>query len=563
MKHIVTLLLLAFLPLFSCAQMNILEGHIFETDQRGHISEAVIQILKPDGKVLKQTTTDKEGYFLLSTVFSDIIVKVSKSLYNDIEVEVRFESDNPKKFLQIQLDRLPGYLFEVTIKETENSDNLNDDGFRIDVYNNTKEKEEMVLINHRDPVFTVPLIKENHYSILIRKDGLMSKRIEAFVDIEGCILCFEGLGSVGPGVSQSLSENNNIGVLLADVSMNKAFEGKKIKVENIYYALGKWDLTGKSKSELNKLSTLMKDNPRWIVELGSHTDSRGNDYDNLTLSEKRAQAAVDYLVEERNIDRLRISSKGYGETQIINRCKDNVECSDIEHSKNRRTEIKIVGISEKMRYQSLAEMKKAENANALLSDVRLGGRGMVPIYDESQDSILNAIRDSIALSIKEKEATVAIDTIEIKDDPKDPVEEKTDNINIDEAAFVRQVSVEKEDDALSNMDENIEEEALPNTDESMEDVASHIQQKSQDVVPDNSEVLPDNVFIKIVIKESSESLPQTDDIYKSHENIYEIYHNGKFKYLFGEFKSMKQAEDLLTQSLKLIYPDAYIVKFSK
>ncbi len=85
----------------------------------------------------------------------------------------------------------------------------------------------------------------------------------------------------------------------------------------------------------------MRDNPSLEIEMGSHTDSRGPDSYNIDLSQRRAQSAVNYLVS-RGIARSRMTAKGYGETQLLNRCKNGVACSIAEHQANRRTEFKIV-----------------------------------------------------------------------------------------------------------------------------------------------------------------------------------------------------------------------------
>ncbi len=77
------------------------------------------------------------------------------------------------------------------------------------------------------------------------------------------------------------------------------------------------------------------------IELGSHTDSRGNDEYNLKLSQSRANSAVNYIVGK-GIGKERITAKGYGETKLINSGANNVKCSDEEHQLNRRTEFKIV-----------------------------------------------------------------------------------------------------------------------------------------------------------------------------------------------------------------------------
>jgi len=82
--------------------------------------------------------------------------------------------------------------------------------------------------------------------------------------------------------------------------------------------------------------------PRVIIEGGSHTDSRGPEAYNLTLSTKRAEATVNYIMKGGNFDSSRISARGYGETSPVNECVDGVKCSEEEHSKNRRTEFLIV-----------------------------------------------------------------------------------------------------------------------------------------------------------------------------------------------------------------------------
>jgi outer membrane protein OmpA-like peptidoglycan-associated protein len=88
----------------------------------------------------------------------------------------------------------------------------------------------------------------------------------------------------------------------------------------------------------------MNDNPSIVIELGSHTDSRGSATSNQSLSQKRAQSAVDYIVKKGGIASSRISAKGYGESALKNQCADGVTCSETEHQQNRRTEIRVVGV---------------------------------------------------------------------------------------------------------------------------------------------------------------------------------------------------------------------------
>ena len=119
---------------------------------------------------------------------------------------------------------------------------------------------------------------------------------------------------------------------------------KPIVLENIYYDFDKWFIRPDAAVELDKLVKLLKDNPTISIEMGSHTDSRAGDRYNLILSEKRAKAAVDFLVF-RGIDASRLKYKGYGESRLVNHCKNNVFCSEEDHQKNRRTEFKVIKIT--------------------------------------------------------------------------------------------------------------------------------------------------------------------------------------------------------------------------
>lgn len=115
----------------------------------------------------------------------------------------------------------------------------------------------------------------------------------------------------------------------------------KINIENIYFDLDKSRIRPDAAIELDKLVQIMKDNPELIIEAGSHTDSRQTDNYNKRLSSRRAKSTRRYIISK-GIDRKRITTKGYGETQLTNKCSDDVECTDLEHQANRRTEFIVV-----------------------------------------------------------------------------------------------------------------------------------------------------------------------------------------------------------------------------
>ncbi|REC72576.1 hypothetical protein DRF58_02390 [Epilithonimonas hispanica] len=117
--------------------------------------------------------------------------------------------------------------------------------------------------------------------------------------------------------------------------------GKPINLKNIHYDLDKYFIREDAKAELNKMVQFMKDNPNVKVELSSHTDSRASDDYNKILSQNRANAAVDYLVSK-GIDKARLKPVGYGETQLLNKCSNDVNCNEQQHQINRRTEMKVI-----------------------------------------------------------------------------------------------------------------------------------------------------------------------------------------------------------------------------
>jgi peptidoglycan-associated lipoprotein len=129
--------------------------------------------------------------------------------------------------------------------------------------------------------------------------------------------------------------------LYVAIQLPKLEIGKKFVLENIYYDLDKADIRADAALELDKLVQILKDNPTLNIELGSHTDARSSDAYNIDLSQRRAKSAVKYIVSK-GIDAKRLTAKGYGERQLIIKDAQTEE----EHQTNRRTEFKVLGISE-------------------------------------------------------------------------------------------------------------------------------------------------------------------------------------------------------------------------
>ncbi len=137
--------------------------------------------------------------------------------------------------------------------------------------------------------------------------------------------------------------DNDIVTSVKVVLMKKEItpETVELLIKNIYYDYDKADIRPDAAIELNKLVALLKDNEDVKIELGSHTDERGSDRYNESLSQRRAQSAVNYIISK-GIAKDRVKAKGYGESKL--KIKD--AKSEEDHQTNRRTTFKITSVGE-------------------------------------------------------------------------------------------------------------------------------------------------------------------------------------------------------------------------
>ena len=244
------------------------------------------------GVILNDSAT--EGYFSSNrntgNTMEDNIYAFSKLLFTLDGIAVEKSSQKPLK----------GVLVELTNETT---------------------KQKLRSITGTDGTFMFILDQNSDYSVVGSKDGYYTNTEK--VTTKGKLV----------------SENMHVKLKL---ELDQIVINKPIVLENIYYDLDKSDIRPDAAAGLDKLVKIMQDNPDIKVELGSHTDSRAKDAYNMKLSQRRAESAVNYIVS-RGISSSRITAKGYGESMLINRCKNDVKCSEEEHQQNRRTEFKVTG----------------------------------------------------------------------------------------------------------------------------------------------------------------------------------------------------------------------------
>ena len=111
----------------------------------------------------------------------------------------------------------------------------------------------------------------------------------------------------------------------------------------IYFDLDKSNIRKEAAMDLEKILDVLNQNPTMKLDIRSHTDSRQTFKYNEALSERRVKSTMGWLIKN-GIDSSRLTGRGYGETQLVNKCSDGVKCNEEEHQLNRRSEFIITAL---------------------------------------------------------------------------------------------------------------------------------------------------------------------------------------------------------------------------
>ena len=218
---------------------------------------------------------------------------------------------------------LDGYLLEkiYQVEGDPNSKVLGRKPLRGTVEIQIGELKERVKVDG-DGYFSIELNENKNYSFLGSSPGYLTN--QAYFSTFG----------VGK------DPNNPVQRFEVEIVLDKIYSNQEITLENIYYDFDRWEIRPDAEPTLNKLAENLKLNPEIRIQMGSHTDCRGNDRYNEDLSQKRAESAVDFLISK-GIEPDRLSAKGYGEDNPSIDCICS-RCSEDEHQKNRRTTFAII-----------------------------------------------------------------------------------------------------------------------------------------------------------------------------------------------------------------------------
>ena len=193
---------------------------------------------------------------------------------------------------------------------------------------------------------TLTSLSGQKQDVLTGPNGKFTARLDSaqayglLADRAGDFTARASLSTVGRYPTQEqLSQPQNDIRLPVTLTLNKIVVNKAIEVKDIFYDYDKYNIRPDAAIRLDTLVQTLADNPKINIELSSHTDQRGNDAYNMKLSQRRAEAAVAYIVSK-GIAQVRITAKGYGETRpIVKNAK-----TEAEYQLNRRTEFKVTRI---------------------------------------------------------------------------------------------------------------------------------------------------------------------------------------------------------------------------
>jgi len=272
-------------------QMVLFEDKITAQTVDENLEEIRIEIRDPQTDEIYSTTTDKDGNYALyipKRMLKDI-QKTSETAHNKDNSQEKNGLVEPNK----------------NHVNPNNATNKQDAGELVGLDQNETSSDENVA---------------EQYTVRVQKPGYETKEI--------------------PLEQRVKSANKRI-----PMSLDKLEVGNVLNTTVVYFDLDRYTITNQAKKELDIIVGMLNDNPNMVLEIFSYTDCRASLMYNLTLSNNRAKATIEY-VQARISNPSRIYGKGYGEINPIVDCmcraEKPIDCSEEEHRLNRRTEFKII-----------------------------------------------------------------------------------------------------------------------------------------------------------------------------------------------------------------------------
>lgn len=312
---------------FAFRNLPIDQNYSLTVDDNDLPADAKIILTNKSGKEIKIARSDAKGNFKFN------ILSVDKSTINDLSVDD-----------DVLIMALNGYLYDQDKKAISNA--------KVTIFNKSEVIENIITDEKGKFAFKNLGADKNYLFAIDDSDQRFSSITKIYVaDSRGRIYKEIKRNSSGKFQFDLLEvDRTALGDYSVDDPWLEVLEMKNKQkqqaitiIESLYYAYGDYKIDAAGQNILDKVITVLNSNKNLSIELSSHTDSRSSDAYNMTLSQKRAKAAVDYIISK-GIEKTRLKAVGYGETKLLNNCKNDAPCTEEEHAKNRRTEFKIVEV---------------------------------------------------------------------------------------------------------------------------------------------------------------------------------------------------------------------------
>lgn len=351
---------------------HIVGGKLIYTDskQKTFFANKTVYLSNARNTIIKKTTTNTFGMFVFENIKPEqtyFIGVDAEGLKNGSKVDflnkddkfihsldslagkrqsVKFSADTSARFSDIQLLEKD---MRMNVSAKLYGDNIN----------NPLGKLKIILLNDSyepiDSVITDDFGKfKFKYLPFLNRFFLSSGSGDNSLDVFSSILVYSNednlIKVVTPIKGNKLvykpleTDRSQLKEIMIDDPWLDVLNNKKIStpiIENIQFELAKWDLLPAARQTLEKVALVLTTNKTIRLELNAHTDSKGSESDNQKLSDARAFAAKNYLMEL-GIAGERLISKGFGETQVLNNCRNGFVCSEEQHAQNRRIEFKVI-----------------------------------------------------------------------------------------------------------------------------------------------------------------------------------------------------------------------------
>ncbi len=294
-------------------------GTVADAKTKAGIENVLVTATNAEGQKSIARTNLKGGFCVQLAAGKEYKIETSTQSYYKTDTKVIARSSR-NDHINILLDPKGG--IELAVDVSQKGDGKIEGATAFLINKKTGEVTEMK--SDDNGIVKFDLFKDQEYDLKVVKklpgqEGVYDKFVKT-------------ISTMGFKESDKLNENAQL----------TYYDGKFVfDLPNVYFDLNSATIKPIAAADLDKVVSVMQTFPDMQVELSAHTDSRGKSAFNLGLSAQRASNCVDYLAA-RGVNKARLIAIGYGEERLRNKCADGVNCTEAEHSVNRRTEFKVV-----------------------------------------------------------------------------------------------------------------------------------------------------------------------------------------------------------------------------